>query len=477
MTEPRLHRRQFVIGPRPLAPFDDWRRLELPGGLHLSADPELPLAVAGSRVLLGVAVQTLPDRGDPADELAGPPPRTEDWAGRWALLDGDLLAPDAAAALALFHRDGVWASSSPALLAELTPALPAGAPIRYGVGMDWHPPPGSGIEGLGRLLPSQALDLSDGAVVPRPLPQPDPTRDPDEILERLRLRLVTAISRLAAAGGPLALPLTGGHDSRALLAAATAAGVTVEAYTFELPGIASADRELPPRLARAVGATHRIIPRRAPADPQRLELWDRHTARHAVDEDRQCFATGQYDEVAHAAFDLGDFYEVGRGYYDHVLPTGPPASARAMAAILLRELPSPNPAAIEAWAEWVQATPVPGLDWRDRFYLEQRLGGWLAAIDQGLDLVGVNKVHLAGCAAFIAETLSLPFAMRRRGVPHDELIRRMAPALAAFPVNPPGPPLERLRRRARRELTEFRTRPGPGYVVRRARRLMTRWTN
>jgi hypothetical protein len=51
----------------------------------------------------------------------------------------------------------------------------------------------------------------------------------------------------------------------------------------------------------------------------------------------------------------------------------------------------------------------------------------------------------------------------------------MAPKLAEFPVNPPGPPLERVKHRVRRELMEMRT--GPGYVRRRARRLKTRLRN
>jgi hypothetical protein len=449
----RLHRRQFALGPRPL--FE--RHVELAPGLLLSYDPDLPVHVDGSTALLGVAVQTLEGRPDPERELAG----EQDWAGRWALVRDGVLIPDATASLALFY-DGELASSSAALLAAGRAARP---PLAHGVGMDWYPSPGSVVEGVRRLLPSQALRLADGAVLPRALPAPGPG-EPEALLRGLQARLTTGLRKLAAKGGPIALPLTGGHDSRTLLAAAVAAGVPVDAYTFEHGTISSADRDLPPRLAAAAGVPHRYI-RRGPEDAGRLALWDAHTAGHAVDADRALFATGQLDAVAGAAFDLGDFYEVGRGYYDHVLPAEGP-----IADVLLRELPTPWPEYVREWAEWVGATPVAGLDWRDRFYLEQRLGGWLAAIDQGLDLAGVNKIHLASCTAFIAEGLSLPYAMRRAGVPHDELIRRMAPALSTFPVNPPGPPLERARHRVRRELLELRS--GPDYVVRRARRLRTR---
>jgi hypothetical protein len=443
----RLHRRQFALGPRPLLE----RHVELGPGLILSYDPELPVEVDGSGARIGVAVPTVPE-----------PQSEDDWAGRWALVRDGVLIPDATASLAIFY-DGTFASSSAALLGEGRARRP---PLPHGIGMDWYPSPGSSIEGIRRLLPSQALE--GGAPIPRPLPQPLPA-EPETLLERMRARLTTALANLAAKG-TIALPLTGGHDSRTLLAAAVAAGVEIEAYTLEHPTISSADRDLPPLLARAAGVPHRYIRMGPAADIGKLALWDAHTAGMAVDADRELFATGQLDEIAGFDFDLGDFYEVGRGYYDHVLPANPPD----VAAALLQELPSPRAEDVREWVEWTRRHPAE-LDWRDRFYLEQRLGGWLAAIDQGLDLAGVSKIHLASCTNFIADGLSLPYAMRRAGIPHDELIRRMAPKLAEFPVNPPGPPLERIRHRVSRELMELRT--GPGYVKRRARRLRTRLKN
>jgi hypothetical protein len=442
----RLHRRQFALGPRPLLEA----HVELQPGLILSYDPELPVEVNGSEALIGVAVPTVTE-----------PENEDDWAGRWALVRDGVLIPDATASLAIFY-DGTFASSSAALLGEGKPRHP---PLPHGIGMDWYPPPGSAIEGVRRLLPSQAL--KDGAAIPRALPQPR-SAEPEALLESMRSRLTTALTNLAAKG-TITLPLTGGHDSRTLLAAAVATGVEVETYTLEHPAITSADRDLPPQLAHAVGVPHRYIRMGASIDIGRLKLWDDHTAGMAVDADREIYAAGQLDEIAEFGFDLGDFYEVGRGYYDHVLPAD-----GDIAETILQELPSPRDEDVREWVTWAQLHPAE-FDWRDRFYLEQRLGGWLAAIDQGLDLAGVSKIHLASCTNFIADGLSLPYAMRRAGIPHDELIRRMAPALTRFPVNPPGPPLERVKHRIRRELMELRT--GPNYVKRRVRRLRTRLQN
>jgi hypothetical protein len=474
----RLHRRQFVIGPRPLGPFDDWGAVELGDGLVLSHDPVLPVRRSGAAALIGVAVQTVPGRPGPVRELdaaAADDGLTGNWAGRWILVAEGRLRLDPTGTLACFHRNvggELWASSSPELLRTMEPELPTSrSPIVHGRGMDWFPPPASGVPGVECLLPSQVLRLVDGHVEPIPLPTPGPKRPYEEILDGLARRLTTAMSNAGATTDEVWAPLTAGGDSRLVLAAAVSAGLPVRTYTFHFPGIPSADRDLPPRLARAVGVEHHAIPPGA-CDPRRLDLWDRHTAGHAVDADRDYFACGQFDPLAGPDIVLGgNVFETGRGYYYAALPAELPATPEATAALLERELPSARPDGVLAWASWLHRTRDHALDWRDRFYIEQRLAGWLATIGQGTDLAGVDYVHLANCAAYLAETLAIEEDVRRAGRHQGDLLRRLAPALAELPVNPAGPPLERLRARVRREREEYRTQPTMArYLAHRVRR-------
>jgi hypothetical protein len=475
----RVHRRQFLVGPRAVAVHDDWAERTLAPGVVLSACPTLPVEQASARTLLGIAVETDSGRPDPHAALdAAAPPSTDTWAGRWILAADGRLQLDAAGTLALFSRevDGeVWLSSSPALLRELEPELPLPAvELEHERGMDWYPPPGSGIDGIARVLPSQTIGF-DGSLRARPLLPAVAEASYDERLASLADRLRTALAGLAARGGPLALPLSAGRDSRLLLAAATAADVAVEPYTLVYPGMSRADRDLPPKLCAAAGLGHRLVPPGA-RDPERLRVFDQHTARHTVDIDREFFALHQLDPVAGAAVDLGGgVFEAGRCYYHGGLPAELPATPGETAALVQAVLPTRRAEALAAWTEWIHETPSPGLDWRDRLYLEQRVTGWLSAVSLGLDLAGVERVHLASCGAYLAETLALPPDVRRLGYHHDHLVERLAPALARFPFNPPGSLRERIAGRTRHELAELRDAGGVGRYARgRVRRIRSR---
>jgi len=298
------------------------------------------------------------------------------------------------------------------------------------------------------------------------------------VLDGLAARLRAAVAALAERGEPLWLPLSAGRDSRVLLAAVHAAGVPAVAYTFARAGMDRADRDLPPRLAAAVGLPHRLIDAPGGVDPARLELFDRHSAGRCVDVDRSYFARGQLDRVPAGAIELGGgVFEAGRCYYHAKLPESPGADPAATARAVLAALPSVCPDGVRRWAEWLHATPDEPLDWRDRFYIEQRSAGWLAAIGQARDLSASTKVHVASCAAYLAETLALPIDVRRAGHHHGALVRRLAPELAAFPFNPPPSLAARLQRRVRREAALLREHGGAAtYLRERGDRFARAWS-
>jgi hypothetical protein len=113
----------------------------------------------------------------------------------------------------------------------------------------------------------------------------------------------------------------------------------------------------------------------------------------------------------------------------------------------LREPPgTPIGPALAEWVEVLKRTPVRGLDWRDRLYLEQRLGGWLSALEQGLDITLGERVHIANAAATYNLMLELPEETRAQAQHQRDLVARLAPTLAEFPFNPPEEAFGRLSR-------------------------------
>ena len=424
-----VHARQFLIGPEPCRMTPDWVFRSLDHGLVLSSCPRLGLSERPQGLVLGLAADT--EDGD------GPP---ETWAGRWVLIAGRRLQMDAAGTLGCFHRRtpaGTWVSSSPEILRLIEPGLPLPShPLERGRGMSWYPPPASGITGVDRLLPSQMLDLVSGAVEPRRLLVDDALDGYAEILARLRRRLVAAVRGAAAQRSDLWIALTGGRDSRVILAAAVSAGVRATTYTFDDETMAAEDRELPPVLAKAVGFEHRRI-QLLGIDAGLAELFDRHTAGHGVDAPRDQVIRGGWHRLPPSATALGGLcFEVARCFYHRRLPAvthGPDATATA----ILRALPSGTPDGIRRWAAWAAGSDEPSLDWRDRFYLEQRLAGWAGSNAQGVDATGRELVHLASCGAFISDLLRMPLDLRCSGRHQRDLVASMAPELAGFPSAPP----------------------------------------
>lgn len=479
-----IHRRQFVIGPEPWREHPEWSVRELPGLGVLSSCPTLPVQLARDAdgmtwALLGLALQSDPARPDPGVEIGATrtlevPSLRAGWAGRWVLAGDGRVYPDAGALLGCcYWREPAeggavcWASSSSALLGR--------AAAKYGAtlsphdlaherGVDWFPPPQSRVSAIRRLLPSQALNVATGEPeactwLPE-LSGPAPYTD---TLAELEQRLVTPLKRLPLRpGATVWVPLTAGFDSRVVLAAALRAGLPVRTYTNYRRRLSLADLELPGHLARAAGVPHEWH-RPGPTRPDAGQAYDAHSAGETAGVDRGYFARGQWDFARQGDSVLrGGCFEVGRCYYYRRLPGGgttPPDAAEIARG--LREPPgTPVAPALAEWLAAVERSPVPGLDWRDRFYLEQRLAGWLSTLEQALDITLSERVHVANAATTYALMLRLPEDVRRRGQHQRDLVARLAPPLAEFPFNPPEEAFGRLSR------LRYRLRSDPGALVR-----------
>jgi hypothetical protein len=486
-VEPRLHRRQFILGPAPFLAGEGWISEQIGPALHLSRCPELPAASVTDKRgvtwrLLGLAVQSDPDAPGPLEQLADNEKSAllstyGSWSGRWILISDSEIHLDAGGLIGCFYRTihhgpttELWASSSPALIV----AIPGRERIRHvgpgihqGKGMDWYPLPRAGFAGVNKLLPTQVLSLApatDRRVLPRPplLDAQNPTTY-EEGLDALQRSLVTSLSRLGEGGEPIWLPLTAGFDSRLILAAARQADLSITTFTQHYPLMESGDRQLPPLLARELGYEHREL-RPGRFSRSSKALFDAHTAGQCVDGDRRFFAHGQWEMIPAPALILrGGVFELGRCYFHRKFPE--PADRDLAQLIAARfhfgefhPASSEHLAGIAEWVEWTARTSQPGLDWRDRLYLEQRIAGWVSSIEQALDLTSYERAYIANCHAYMTNVLTLPEAVRRNGQHHIDLIGRMAPQLLRFPFNP-ADGRSALSRRLRDEWHELAARP------------------
>jgi hypothetical protein len=462
----RAHRRQFVIGPAPVLVDQDWTSVAIGERCYLSYHRALPVAKARDRNggvwhLLGLAIQTDPGRAAPLEEIPTAGSGEVDalpytWSGRWALVGDGMLRTDAAlfgCFYALDSRDGkLLVSSSASLLHDLVGEANPSPPLRYRVGMEWYPPPASRFDGIHCLLPSQSLAYDDerDPLRYRPLVEHRVDATYDETLAHIETALRTALRNLAGLGRRLCLSLTGGYDTRVLLAAMWREKLDFTTYTWDIPTMSSADRALPPMLARDAGVPHQII-RRRDFDEHDLRVFDEHTGLQTADLDRELIPWGQYSQFPNDVIVLlGNVFSLGALYFYTKLPAHPDSVAesveRAYAFAKHHEDSRAHHRGIREWAEWIDAYPEPTMDWRDRFFWEQWKGGWCAACEQSTDLVEPELFSPANCGSVMAAMLRIDPAKRYGKRWQVDLTYRMAPFLTDHPYHLGGPLVARLRR-------------------------------
>lgn len=461
----RAHRRQFVIGPAPVLVDEGWTSVAIGEGFHLSHQQTLPVAAlrdrdGGAWYLLGIAVQTDPTRAAPPEEIATARSDEVDalpftWSGRWVLVGGGGLRTDAGGLFGCFYAhspsDGkLLVSSSAALLRDRLGGGDPSPPLRYHTGMEWYPPPASRFANIRRLLPSQTLTYTDEhhPVRYRPLVRHRVEAGYDETLAHIETSLRTALRNLAAAGHPLELGLTGGFDTRVLLAAMWRERLDFTTFTWDIPGMSSADRVLPPLLARDAGIPHRFVQRRH-FNEQHLRTLDEHTALHTADRDRELISWGQYAELLGTMVIAGNLFTVGALYFHRRLPAHPGAVGESIEhAFGFAEHHAASPAhrdGIREWAEWIEAHPEPTMDWRDRFFWEQWGSGWGAACEQAADLVEFECVSPVSCESVMAAILRIDRGKRYNKRWQVDLAFRMAPFVTDHPYRLGGPLVTRFR--------------------------------
>ena len=120
---------------------------------------------------------------------------------------------------------------------------------------------------------------------------------------------------------------------------------------------------------------------------------------------------------------------------------------------LLRAFFSSRPKPLSLWTDamemWRRSLSDPialDLDWRDRFYLEQRFGAWASTVQRTLDVLDGNFFYPANCLWLDHLMLQFSPSERRAGYAQRASIGLLAPSLLEFPFNP-EPATTRIKRK------------------------------
>lgn len=450
---------QFAIGRKRIDITKDTLHEKVNENYILSFDSELKLIKTKDLndktwFLIGYAFQTDDNLPSPEKQITltntnSIPEITKDWGGRWLLINNDIkIYLDAGGSLGCFYSqlDGeVWISSSVAILKDLQNTSLKQAPrIQHSKGMDFYPGPLTKYKNIFRLLPGQILHVNDDDISIKFTPSLERMHfeNDEEAYEFIQTRLTTYLKNIYKAEKDLWLPLTAGFDSRLILSAVHKANIEVTIYTFDKPFylISGADKRIPKILANKLEYEYKYIKREGFSE-DRMNTFDYHTAEMIPGIDRTYYAYNQFRSIPDSAFILrGGMFEVGRCFYYELLDSNVQNAKDSILKSFNFDKNHKNSFAhfdsINNWINWIEKYPIDEIDWRDRFYLEQRVGSWLSSIEQALDLTGLRRVHVANCYKILSAFASFPEKIKAEGTNYKALINNMSPNLLNIPINP-----------------------------------------
>ncbi len=306
--------------------------------------------------------------------------------------------------------------------------------------MRWIRGPGSASTyvGLKHLLPNHWLDLKTGRSErywPRSALE---TLTPEAAVDRLDVLLSGQI-RAAAGRFDLALALTAGADSRAVLAAARGIADQIQMMTVRQGRQPDGhpDVEVPARLLKRLGLPHAVVRAASTMTPEFGLRFKRNVH----------LAHDHYGHDAEAILDrfgrrlaalTGSGAEVGRCPFRSKLPHADYVTFTPRTFAWL-EYGSTHPFLVRHFEEWLEsAGPQSHVKLLDLFEWEQDYGNWLAMVQQEFDTAWRDIFTPFNCREVLTTLLGVPERYRR---PRDFILWRMYiekawPELLAEPINP-----------------------------------------
>src|SRR5699024_5236464 len=242
-------------------------------------------------------------------------------------------------------------------------------------------------------------------------------------------------------------------DSRVILAAAFKAGINVTTFTFEKPitKMTLADKLIPRKLSKKLGYKHVKINRNK-FSSNKLTYFDKHSSQMIPGIDRLYYSYSQFDRIPKTVFlIMGGMFAVGNCYYYGKLDPDIENAKRSIFNTFSFEKNHSKSVAhkkgVENWIKWIRGNKEVGIDWRDRFYYDFRIGSWLGSVEQALDITKIERIHLANNHNIMSALLSIPVDIRRKEKHMIDLINRMAPQISKYPINKKDPIIIKLIRK------------------------------
>lgn len=326
----------------------------------------------------------------------------------------------------IFYRDGV-VSSSPALLPGVASDLVLRRQFRLDPHDSWMLGRHTPFAGVEVVPANHFLDL-DRFVVERFWPvEPVRPLTEEESIERGAEVLRNAALSLGS-DHRLLISLTGGRDSRLMLAAALSAGVRVRAFSIDV--FSNRERAIVEELIRATGVEHIWLPKQT-APREIVDVYDEITLGMSLGSRREvagsCWALRDTNEV-HVSGNLGAICKAF--YWARSVPE------KMTADLVLKDFRQQAPVIRDGFYQWLETVPefLPNQVRCNLLYMEQRGGRWMGIGENAANVFYLPTTLFCSRALFLV-SVSAPADLQRQGQLLDLWTAACAPGLDAILYN------------------------------------------
>lgn len=336
---------------------------------------------------------------------------------------------DPSGMMGVYFADG-QAASSPTLLSPLIENDKILKDFTFGPGNDWYTGSATPYTGVKKLIPNCALDLTSNSFTrfwPKYEDLNPGGEKPELILDKITY-LLRAMMTGVASQGKVLCSITGGQDSRVVLAASKNHWKNFSFFTLRGDWIQQGDIHYASMIAHKAKLAHQfydIIPNEKWLD----ELYNEIGANESIGTRRSIASTclrlaGQ--DTIHVNGNLG---ALCKSYYWH---NKHPKTFKADA--VSRDFTKPGKITMHGIAEWSKTLThvTDPATLYNLFYLEQRAGRWISA-GENCSRLFYESYTPFNHRDFFSLVSSLPLDMQYGGNILKELVRRMAPELSTIP--------------------------------------------
>jgi hypothetical protein len=381
----------------------------------------------------------------------------ENCFGRWVIILDNQVYNDATGLMGVFYtfKNYFYVSNNLKILKEIIGNVDLlEFPLKR---MNWFPLPKTNVEGVEKLITSQYFDLDLGEVKYNSAYNFNKKNVSLNKIAEILINKVKSIQKNS--DGKIFVPLSAGFDSRLILAVMIKSGIEFECFTFDKKinifqyifkrnrpqtnPVSHADLSIPVRICENLGIRHKIV-RKGNFDQGKLKKFYKNSNNNVIENDRVYYSHGQWDWVNQSDIILpGQCFEFASEFYNKILPIYP--NEEAVINFFRLKGKKFYVEGIKEWFTYYDKTKKEygELDWRNRFYFEQRLGGWLSSLVDSLDQIGVRYIHLANSLNLYKELLALPIEQRISRKYQVDLIKILEPKLLDYPFNENDPFLKR----------------------------------